>query len=98
MVDDIHFPKSLPSVSATGQVQRVNRKKRDEDKPPFEKYLEPDDKKDKKKKRKKKKPDTVDVAAQTEKGQTQSSTESANSDGDGEPSEDSDQKIIDIRI
>ena len=98
MVDDIHFPKSLLSVSATGQVQRVNRKKRDEEKPPFEKYLKPDDKKKKKKKRKKKKPDTVDVSAKPEKDKIQSSTESTNLDGDAELSEDSDQKIIDIRI
>ena len=60
MVDDIHIPKGLPPVSASGQVQRVNRKKRDDEKPPFEKYLNADDKK--KKKGKKIKSDTVDVA------------------------------------
>ena len=61
MVDDIHFPKGLPPVSASGKIQRVNRKKRDDDKPPFEKYLDAEDKKDKKKKKKKKKSDTIEV-------------------------------------
>jgi hypothetical protein len=98
MVDDIHFPKGLPPVSAPGQIQRVNRKKRDDDKPPFEKYLNPDDKKDKKKRRKKKKPDTVDVAGQAEKGQAQSSTESSALNDSAEAVEDSEQKIIDVRV
>ena len=51
MVDDIHFPKGLPPVTASGKVQRVNRKKREDEKPPFEKYLDPEDQKDKKKRR-----------------------------------------------
>ena len=43
MADDIHFPKGLSPVSASGAIQRVNRKKRDDEKPPFEKYLDAKD-------------------------------------------------------
>ncbi len=98
MVDDIHFPKGLPPVSASGQIQRVNRKKRDDEKPPFEKYLNADDKKDKKKRRKKKKSDTVDVAGKAEKGQAPGSTESSNSNDTAEAADDLDQKIIDVHV
>ena len=51
MVDDINFPKGLPPVSASGRVQRVNRKRREEQKPPFEKFLNEEDQEDKKKKK-----------------------------------------------
>lgn len=98
MVDDIHFPKGLPPVSASGKIQRVNRKKRDDEKPPFEKYLNADDKKDKKKRRKKKKSDTVIVADRAAKGQTADSTESSNSEDTAEAPDDLDQKIIDLRV
>ena len=48
MVDDIHFPKDLLPIPPSGGVQRVDRKKREEEKPPFEKFLEQQDRKDKK--------------------------------------------------
>ena len=98
MVDDIHIPKGLPPVSASGQVQRVNRKKRDDEKPPFEKYLNADDKKKKKKKGKRIKLDTVDVAGRAEKGLPESAVESLNPDDSAEAADDSDQKIIDVRV
>lgn len=98
MVDDIHFPKGLPPVSASRQVQRVNRKKRDDDKPPFEKYLNADEKKDKKKGRKKKKSDSVDVTGKTEKDQSLRAVESSSSDDASTGSDEVDQKIIDVRV
>ena len=55
MVEDINFPKRLPPVSATGRVNKVDRKKREEEKPPFKKFLGPEDQKDEKKKKKRKK-------------------------------------------
>ena len=98
MVDDIHFPKGLPPVSASGQIQRVNRKKRDDDKPPFEKYLKKDDEEEEKKRRKKKKSDTVDVTAQDRKGQSPGATETAKSNDTAEPEDAAEQKIIDVRV
>jgi hypothetical protein len=98
MVDDIHFPKGVPPVSASGQIQRVNRKKRDDEKPPFEKYLNAEDKEKKKKKRKKKKSDTIDVSGKTEKGQRPSSADASNPDESAEAADDSEQKIIDVRV
>ncbi|MGD2023964.1 MAG: hypothetical protein PVI18_12355 [Desulfobacterales bacterium] len=98
MVDDIHFPKGLPPVSASGKIKRVNRKKRDDEKPPFEKYLNAEDKEKKKKKRKKKKSDTIDVSGKTEKGQRPSSADASNPDESAEAADDSEQKIIDVRV
>ena len=98
MVDDINFPKGLPPVSASGRVQRVNRKKRDDEKPPFDKYLNAEDKKDKKKKQKKKKSDTIDVAGKTKKRQRASAAESSKPNESAEAADDSEQKIIDVRV
>ena len=98
MVDDIHFPKGLPPVSASGQIQRVNRKKREDDKPPFDKYLKQEDEEEKKKRRKKKKSDTVDVAGQDRKDQLPDATETTGSNDTDEPEEVSQQKIIDVRV
>jgi hypothetical protein len=98
MADDIHFPKGLPPVSASGQIQRVNRKKRDEEKPPFEKYLKRDDEEEKKRRRKKKKSDTVDVTGQEGKIQSRSTTESAQSKDTVESGDAAEQKIIDVRV
>ena len=98
MVDDVHFPKGLPPVSASGQIQRVNRKKRDDDKPPFEKYLNAEDEKDKKKKRKKKKSDTIDVAGKDKKRQTHRTAKSSDPNDTVEAADDSEQKIIDVRV
>ena len=98
MVDDIHFPKGLPPVSASGKIQRVNRKKRDDDKPPFEKYLDAEDKKDKKKKKKKKKSDTIEVTGKARKRQASAAAKSPNPNDSVEPADDSEQKIIDVRV
>jgi hypothetical protein len=98
MVDDIHFPKGLPAVSASGKIQRVNRKKRDDEKPPFEKYLDAEDEKDKKKRKRKKKSDTVDVTGKAQKGLAPSAIESSNSNDTAEAEDDSEQKIIDVRV
>ena len=51
MVEDINFPERLPAVSATGRVSKIKRKKREEEKPPFEKFLDTEDQKEKKKKK-----------------------------------------------
>jgi hypothetical protein len=98
MVDDLHISKGLPPVSASGQIQRVNRKKRDDEKPPFEKYLTADDKKNKKRKRTKMKSDTVDVKGKDENDQSSGDTDYSNSNDTAAAVDDSDPKIIDVRV
>jgi hypothetical protein len=98
MVEDINFPERVPAVSATGKVNKVNRKKREEEKPPFEKFLGPEDQKDKKKKKGKKESDQVDIQGKIEKHRPQDSTDSASSNSPAEVEDDSDKKIIDVRV
>jgi hypothetical protein len=98
MVEDINFPERVPAVSATGRVNKVNRKKREEEKPPFEKFLGPEDQKDKKKKKRKKESDQVDIAGKTEKHQTQDSTNFSSSTGPAGAEDDADKKTIDVRV
>ena len=98
MADDLHIPKRLPPVSASGQIQRVNRKKRDDEKPPFEKYLTADDEENKKKKRNKMKSDTVDVKGTAEHGRSPNETDYSNSNDTAAAADDSDPKIIDVRV
>jgi hypothetical protein len=98
MVDDMHFPKGLPPVSASGQVQRVNRKKRDDDKPPFEKYLNADEEEEKKKRRKKKKSDTVDVTGRDGKSRSPDTPKTDESNDTAETEDAAQQKIIDVRV
>ena len=98
MVEDINFPERVPAVSAAGRVKKVNRKKREEEKPPFEKFLDSEDEKDKKKKKGKKESDKVDIQGKTEKHLTKDSTDSANSSSPAEAEDDYDRKIIDVRV
>ena len=98
MVDDINFPKGLPPVSASGRVKRVNRKKREEEKPPFEKFLNEEDQEEKKKKKRKKESDKVDILSITKKRSAQNYTESSNSTDAAETRDDSDKKVIDVRV
>ena len=98
MVDDINFPKGLPPVSASGRVQRVNRKKREEEKPPFEKFLNEEDREDKKKKKRKKEFDKVDILSNPKKRFAQNFAESSNSTDAAETQDDSDKKVIDVRV
>ena len=98
MVDDINFPKGLPPLTAAGRVKRVNPKKREDEKPPFEKFLEPEEQTDKKKKRKKKKSDKVDLLGKAEKRQNKNSAQSSSSDDLTEAETDSEKKIIDVRV
>ena len=98
MVDDINFPKGLPPLTAAGRVKRVNPKKRDDEKPPFEKFLEPEEQTDKKKKKKRRKSDKVDLLGKTEKMQNKNSTPSSSSDDLAEAEADSEKKIIDVRV
>ena len=98
MVDDINFPKGLPPVPASGRVQRVNRKRREEQKPPFEKFLNEEDQEDKKKKKRKKESDKVDILGNTKKPRAQNFTESSNSTDAAETQDDSDKKVIDVRV
>jgi|SRR5210317_360253 hypothetical protein len=98
MVDDINFPKGLPPVPASGRVQRVNRKRRQEQKPPFEKFLNEEDQEDKKKKKRKKESDKVDILGNTIKRRAQNFAESSNSTDAAETQDDSDKKVIDVRV
>jgi hypothetical protein len=98
MVDDINFPKGLPTQTAAGRVKRVNPKKREDEKPPFEKFLEPEEQADKKKKKKKKKSDKVDLLGKAEKMSAQNSAESSSSNDPAEAEDDSEKKIIDVRV
>jgi len=98
MVDDIHFPKGLPPVSASGRVQRVNRKKRETENPPFEKFFDKEDPEDKKKKKRKKESDKVAIGSHTKERFTQNFVESSNETDATETQDDSDKKIIDVRV
>ena len=98
MADDLHIPKGLPPVSASGPIQRVNRKKRDDEKPPFEKYLTADDEEDKKKRRRKMKSDTVDVKGKAENDRSSNDTDYSSSNDTAAEVDDSDPKIIDVRV
>ena len=98
MVDDINFPKGLPPVPASGRVQRVDRKKRQEERQPFEKFLDEEDQEDKKKKKRKKKLDKVDILGKTNKRHAQIFYESSNSTDAAETPDDSDKKVIDVRV
>ena len=98
MVEDINFPKSVLPVSATGRVNKVNRKKRREEKPPFEKFLDPEDQKGKKKKKKRKEANKAASPGKNKKLQTRNSAELSNSSASVETEEDSEKKIIDVRV
>jgi hypothetical protein len=98
MVDDIHFPKGLPPVSASGRVQRVNRKKRESENPPFEKFINKEDPEDKKKKKRKKDSDKVAIGSHTKEPFTRNFIESSNETDATETEDDSDKKIIDVRV
>ena len=98
MVDDVHFPKGLPPVLASGRVQRVNRKKGEEKRQSFEKFFDEEDQEGKRKKKRKKKLDKVDILSKTNERGAQKVTESPNSTDAAETQDDSDQKTIDIRV
>lgn len=98
MVDDINFPKGLPPISASGRVQKVNRKKREEEKPPFEKFLDQDDPKEKNKNNGKEVSEPEDSPGKIEKHRAQDHHESSCSTGTGEAEDDSEGKIIDVRV
>ena len=96
MVDDINFPKGLPPITASDLVKRVNRKKGEEEKPPFEKFLNQEDQKEKEKKKKRSNP--LNVADKIENGGTQHHIESTESTGALETEDDSEGKVIDVRV
>ncbi len=98
MVDDINFPKGLPPVSASDRVQKVNRKKREEEKPPFEKFLNQKDQKEKNKNKKKNVSDPEHIPAKVEKRGTQNHIESASTTDAVEAEADAEGKIIDVRV
>ena len=98
MVDDINFPKGLPPVSASGRVHRVDRKKRQEERQSFKKFFDEEEQEDKKKKKRKKKLDKVDIIAKTNTRRAQKLSESSNSTDATETQDDSEQKVIDIRV
>ena len=98
MVDEVNFPKGLPPVPASGRVQRVNRKKGDEEKSPFKEFLNEEDEKDKKKKKRKKESDKVDIQRKAEQNRTQNPIESSSSVEAADAGDESDKKIIDVRV
>ena len=98
MVDDIHFPKGLPPIPPSGGVQRVDRKKREDEKQPFEKFLDQEDQKDKKNKKGTQESNTVDILRGTEVLGESRSTQSSRSNGSAEAEEDLEKKIIDVRV
>ena len=98
MVEDINFPKGLPPVSATNRVGKVKRKKREEDKPPFEKFLDPEEQTGKKKKKGKKEAGKADIAGKTQKRPKKDSVSASDSNGSSETQEDSEKKIIDVLV
>ena len=98
MVENVNFPKGLPPVPASGRVQRVNRKKREKERQPFEKFLDEEDQEDKKKKRGKRESDKVEIKGKAKKPYAQNPTESSKSTGAAETQDDSDKKIIDVRV
>ena len=98
MVDDINFPKGLPPVSASGRVQKVNRKKREEEKPPFEKFLNQEDQKEKNKNDGKEVSEPEDSPGKIEKHRAQDYNESSGSTDAVEAEDDSEGKIIDVRV
>ena len=98
MVEDINFPKGLPPISATNRVAKVKRKKRDEEKPPFEKYLDTEDQKGKKKKKDKKEKRSGDKADITKKRPLKNSPLAQDSQSSDESEADSEKKIIDVLV
>jgi hypothetical protein len=99
MVEDINFPKGLPPVPASGRVQRVERKKRDQEKQPFDKFLNEEEQEDKKKKKNRKKgSDTVDIPTKANKRGDQNSPESSNATDTAETKNDPENKVIDVRV
>ncbi|MEJ2729207.1 MAG: hypothetical protein P8185_11985 [Deltaproteobacteria bacterium] len=98
MVDDINFPQGLPPVPASGRVQRVNRKKREEGKKPFDKFLNEEEQEDKKKKKRKKESDTVDILTKANKRGAQNFSVSSNPTDAAEAQDDADKKVIDVRV
>ena len=91
MVEDVNFPNRIPPVSATGRVHKVNRKTREQEKPPFGKYMEAEDEKKKKSQR-------TEPSDKDRKVPTNDSAEPSNSSGPVDTEEDTEKKIIDIRI
>ena len=98
MVDDIHFPKGLPPIPPSEGVQRVDRKKREDEKPPFEKFLDQEDQKDKKKKKATQESDSVDILSGTEVLEENKSSQASQPEGSAEAEDDSEKKIIDVRV
>ena len=96
MVEDVNFPNRIPPVPAAGRVNKVNRKKREQEKPPFEKYLDAED--EKKKKKRNKESESTELVDKNQKVPANGSAESANSSGPVDTEEDTEKKIIDIRI
>jgi hypothetical protein len=98
MVEEIKFPKGLPPVPPSGRVQRVDRKKRDQEKQPFDKFLNEEEQEEKKKKNRKKGSDTVDILTKANKRGDQNSPEPSNATDTAETKDDPEQKAIDVRV
>lgn len=98
MVEDVNFPNRMPPVPAAGRVNKVNRKKREQEKPPFEKFLDAEDEQKKKKKKRKNESKSTAPFDKEQKVPTNDSAEPSNSSGPVETEEDAEKKIIDIRI
>jgi hypothetical protein len=98
MVDDIHFPKGLPPVPPSGGIQKVNRKKGEKEKPPFENFLEQEDQKDKRKRKGAQKSDLAGIPGETEMLQENQAVRPSPSTASAEAEADIEKKIIDVRV
>ncbi len=99
MVDNINMNKITPLLSSAERVKRVDRKNRDDQKPPFKGALKEEQKKKKKKKKKK---DETEIPSETRNARASSRRRARAVKGDQkrenslEPVKD--KKIIDIRV
>lgn len=98
MVEDVNFPNRIPPVSAAGRVNKVSRKKREQEKPPFEKYVDAEDEKKKKKKKRKKESQSAGPSDKDRNVLMNDSVEPSFTSGPEDTEEDTEKKIIDIRI
>ena len=97
MVDNIDLNKTTPLLSSTERVKRVDRKRRDDQKPPFNTAL-----KDEKKKKKKKKKRESEIPAETRNAgdspPRRARAEKEDKKQGNKLKPDKDKKIIDIRV
>ena len=99
MVDNINLNKVTPLLSSAERVKRVDRKHRDDQKPPFKGALKDEQKKKKKKKKKKGQTDNPSDTLNTEDSSRRRAREAKDDQKRANSLEpDKEKKIIDIRV